>query len=300
MWFLLALFAAGATATGDVLFSGKTLKGLPALTRAWASITAAIPFLLVALFFAGIPQIKPEFWWLVAIEAVLMCAASLLYMRALSLGPLSQTQPILALTTVFLAITNPIMTNDTMTTLGVVGVILVGVGIYATQHPGRDPVTGKIGGFLSPFVEMWRQPGVMSKLGVAVIYSVTSNIDRLAMEAASGPFYLASYAILVSILFGVIFFVRRIVRGKPEAATSPLPIGKLILAGFIHAVAILFHVTALLFAPVPYVIAVKRFSILLTSVWDYFVRKGRAVHWYRLLGTMLVVGGVILIILFGK
>lgn len=301
MWFLLSFLTAATAAGNDIFFSRSKLKQIPALTKAFATAIASLPVLWIVLWIAGIPTIQPQFWWLVSLEAILMSIAHILYMRALALGPLSQTQPILALTTVFLVITNPLMTNDRITVAGIIGVILVGIGIYATQHPGTD-ANGKPAGFLSPFVEMWRQPGVMSKLGVAVIYSITSNIDRLALEASSGPFYLAVYSVLLSIILGALMIFRRRKTPASSAATpvSKELLGDMALGGTIHASSILFHVAALQFAAVPYVIAVKRLSIFMTSLWDYFIRKGRKPNWYRLAGITMVMGGILLIVLLGK
>jgi uncharacterized membrane protein len=302
MWFLFSFLTATAAAGNDIFFSRQALKALPARVKAFAISVAAMPLLLIALSFSRIPTVHHSFWWIVTLHAALMAVAHILYMRALALGPLSQTQPILALTTVFLIFTNPLMTDDRLTTTGMIGVALVGIGIYATQHPGKD-ASGHVAGFLSPFIEMWRQPGVMSKLGVAIIFSVTANLDRLAISASSGPFYLAIDSMITAAFLGAVLlfqYVRkRSETGISGAAPMAIPFRQLAIGGSIHASSMIFHMTALTFASVPYVIAVKRLSILLTSLWDYFVRKGRAPHWYRLIGVMLVVGGVALILLKG-
>lgn len=302
MWLLIAFGVAVSEATKDVFHSQERVKPLSPLLKAWAITTTSLPVLLITLGIKGIPEIQPKFRIFVTAHAILLSGAFVLYMRALALGPLSQTQPVLALTTVFLTVTNPLMTNDRVSWQGWVGVVAVGVGIYATQHPGRDS-EGKLAGFWSPFVEMIRQPGVFSKLCVAIIFSITANLDKLCLEAASGPFYLAVDQALVSAMLGGVLLIQR-VRGIPfvrrDAPVRVAHPSYLLVGGSINACTILLHMWALTLVPVPFVIAVKCISIIFTSTWGYLVRKERAPHWYRLVGTAAVVAGVMLIIFFGK
>lgn len=292
MFGLLLAFCVSISEAGkDIFFSSSEVKKLPHLVKARAMALFSLPVVGLVVAFTGLPTIQPEFWKFVSIHAGLMVVATWLYMRALALGPLSQTQPILALTTVFLTITNPIMTNESVTVWGWIGVVMIGLGVYATQHPGRDPNRGWGASLVSPFVQMVKQPGVMSKLGVAFIFSITANLDQLARTASNGPTYLLIDLTLIVILITIVMKVLR----------QPSQIGwAQWKGGAINSLTILFHMWALVFAPVPYVIAVKRLSIVFTSLWGYRIRKERELNWYRLMGVLIVVGGVALIILKGK
>ena len=305
MWILIALGMAVSEATKDIYHSQERVKSYSPILKAWVLVTCSLPVVIAYAAWNGMPVVETSFWPLVAVHVSLMCVANVLYMRALALGPLSQTQPILALTTVFLVFTNPLMTNEHVPVAGWIGVMIVGVGIYATQHPGPKEGASVLTNFLSPFVEMMKQPGVVSKLGVALIFSMTANLDRLCIDRASGPFYLAVDLSLVSITLGAVLLALRH-RGKKlidetQAAKTGLPpAGYLLGGGSIHAITILLHVWALSFAPVPYVIAIKRLSILLASGWGAFVRKDRKLHWFQLVGTVLVVAGIGVITFFGR
>lgn len=177
-----------------------------------------------------------------------------------------------------------------------VGVVLVGVGIYASQHPGPKE-DGSSAGFFSPFVEMWRQPGVKLKLGVTCIFSITANMDRLGVETASGPFYLVVVFGGMAIVQGVALLAIRLRKGAGELPRFDL---QLLVGGGINASVALTHMAALLCLPVPYVITAKRISIVLASAWGYAVRRERKPHWYRILGVLLVVVGIALMLLLGK
>lgn len=310
MWLLIASFVAVSEASKDIFHSQPRVRPLSPVLKAWVVMTASLPFVAVALLVTGIPRVESSFWSVVVIHVILSTTANVLYMRALALGPLSQTQPILSLTTVLLIVTTPLMTRDQVTIWGWIGVVAVSIGIYATQYPGRDPKTGMLPSLHAPFVEMVRQPGVLSKLGVAIIFSVTANLDKMALErGATGPFYLVVDLALISLLLGIILLVLKArgatLVGQPikDSAGQSISIAApqyLLIGGFNNAITILLHMWALTLVPVPFVIAVKRISIILTSLWGYLVRKERAPHWYRLVGMLAVVLGVVLILLLGS
>ena len=231
-----------------------------------------------------------------------MAFANYWYLRALAIGNLSETQPMLALSPVFLLVTTPLMTNDVVTPLGWIGVLLVAAGIYATQHPGRNPETGALPSFLGPFIRMWKAPGVSLMFGVAFIFSIAANLDKLAVLASDGPTYLmvdaALTVLLTSIVLGAGVLLKKLRlpsfhhMSAATAALAPAAMSESLI-GFAH-------MWALTLLPVPYVITIKRLSIVFASLWGYFLRRERAPHWYRILGMLMAFAGVAFIIMFGK
>jgi len=297
-----ALLAAISAGSHDIVFSRPEVKPLPGLYKALLStLGALLPIIGAGLLHFGFISPDAGFWFYVTLHAGLLTAALWLYMRALALGPVSQTQPILALTTVFLVFTTPFMTDDIVTPLGWVGVVMVGLGIYATQHPGVNPATGRPYNFWSPFVEMMRQPGVLAKLGVAVIYSVTANLDRLCLETAGSlaTYLLIDKLLVVAIIAALLGFGQfRIGAGRTRDKAKARP-WWLLGGGLVHGLEVVAHMVALTFMAVPYVIAVKRLSIVITSLWGYLVRRERQLNWYRLVGLGLVMAGIAVILIFG-
>lgn len=303
MWLLLAFAVAGGAATSDIFFSQKRLDAFSPLAKAWAARAGTIPLLACFVAVQGVPAIAAPFWMFVTINAALDALASFFFMRALALAPISQTMPIMALTPAFMIATTPLLTNDTVTSLGLVGVGVVSLGVYATQHPGRDTASGAVGGFWSPIAAVVRNPGARAMFFAAALFAVTRALDRPCIEASSGSWYLlVEHALLAAILGGAIV-IRRIVKRESgatalQSAKSAAPL--LVLGGSVNAVAFLLHVWALGFMSVPYLIAVKRTSIILSSMWGYLVRKERAPHWYHIMGVALAIFGVALIALYGK
>lgn len=296
MGWILAFLTATLAASHDIFLSRERLKKFSGLLKSWLMSVCTLPVLVIALCVSGIPVVQPRFWIYASIQVALLSVAQTMYLKALSLGPISQTQPILGLTTILLTVTNPIMTQDAVSPVAWIGVVMVGVGIYASQHPGPNE-DGSPAGFFAPFVEMWRQPGVKLKLGVTCIFSVTANMDRLGVETASGPFYLVIVFGGMTVVQGIALLVTW---SRNGAQSAPRFDPQLLVGGGINAAVALTHMGALVFLPVPYVIATKRISIVLASVWGYAVRRERKPHWYRLLGVLLVVAGIAFILLLSR
>jgi len=64
LWFLFAMITAISTSLQD-LFRKKSLKYLDAYSITLFSWVFGVPFLLAALFFTGIPETGPNFWFAV-------------------------------------------------------------------------------------------------------------------------------------------------------------------------------------------------------------------------------------------
>ena len=148
------------------------------------------------------------------------------------------------------------------------------------------------------------QPGVIAKLGVALIYSITSNLDRLCIEQASGPFYVAIDTGCIVLILSIVVLISRalgfqLVDASDDGEHKMPTLAYLFGGGLINALSMSTHVMALMLAPVPYVIAVKRLSILFASAWSYLVRKDRMPHWFRVIGAIGVVLGIALICFWG-
>lgn len=300
MWLIIAFGVAFSEASKDIFFSRREFAELTGLTKVWVLATASLPLLVVKLIWDGIPDVQPVFWVYSVAHSLILIGALSCHMRAITKGSLSQVQPMLAMTGIFLIATNPIMTNEHVTVLGWVGVVIVTFGIYATQHSelraGENAWTA--------LRRMIEAPGVGSMLAAAFLYSFTANLDRLAMDASSASWYVTVDLATVSILLGAYLAVQRL-RLMSEAriaivSNQALHQWPLIIGGFINANTFLLHMWALTFTTVPYLISVRRSSIIFASLWGYFVRKERAPHWYRIVGMFLVVGGIAIIMIYGR
>ncbi|HEY4474145.1 MAG TPA: EamA family transporter [Candidatus Paceibacterota bacterium] len=286
----------------DVYLSNQHTRGISHVLRAFLSPILVIPIMGAIVLLRGLPDIREGFFLYAGIHALLMVVANYCYMRSLAIGHLSETQPMLAFSPMLLLITTPLMTNDTVTPLGWIGVFLAGLGVYATQHPGRDPITEKLVSFWRPFITMWRVPGVLWMFGVTVIFSVAANLDKLSTLSADAPTYLLVDASLTALIAGVLILLGAAwgLLPRPSLHEAGFALKTLAPGGLISAFSGLTQMWALTLMPVPYVVAIKRLSIVFASLWGYFARRERAPHWYRIAGVVAIFFGIVLIVVFGR
>ena len=127
-----------------------------------------------------------------------------------------------------------------------------------------------------------------------MIYAFSSNVDKVAVNASAPLFYgFALVAVMVLILTPITLLRQpdalRILWGESRA---------LGLLGLVNGLMILCHMTAISLAIVPYVIAVKRTSTLLSVLWGGWL-LGEAGLRQRLTGAAVMFAGLLLIVLPG-
>lgn len=284
MWVVYSLFSAISWATSDACIKGLFRRqGWAEVTVTWGRFAVALP--LVAL--TAIPHFTPlpdkTFWALTLAWLPLEVAAVLLYVRAVRLSPLSLTVPFLALTPVFLLFTSWLMLGERPGARGAAGVLSVAVGSYFLNLRGiREGVWG-------PIRALAREPGTRLMVGVALIYSVSANLGKMAVLHSSPQFFGLYYTLLLSLVLlpGARPWTRMPRQGRPLL---------FLLAGLSYGAMILFHMLAIERVEVAYMISVKRTSVLFSVLSGilFFGERG-AVE--RLLGSALMVLGVALITL---
>ena len=294
LWLLPASIMMGFETITNIYFSQKSIARISATQRAFALTLGCLLVAIPYLASTGIPVIQPRFWTIVSIHAVLLTAARIFQMRALARAPLSKVLPIMQLQLVFLLLTNPLMTDDVVKPLGWIGVLLTAFGIYMAQFPKRSGENAN--GILQPLKEIWK-PGMREMLIVTVIFSVTSNLDKLAIQASNGPFFLVViYSFMIILFLGIMRHQSRppgTFRTMVAEAVAP----RMLAGGLVQGVAIIGQVFSYLLAPVPFVIAFKQLSVGAGSLWGLWIRKDREIPWYGFVGLIVSVAGAIIIAL---
>jgi len=186
-------------------WSKHSAERIDVFSTAWAQRFFALFILLpLVLITHSFQSVSSTFWLALVSTSLLNTLNSLLFIRALKISPLSFTLPLIAFTPAFLLITSPLMINEFPRLLGVLGVILVVVGSYVLNlHLLRVS-------WLEPIKAVWREPGARLMLLVAFIWSITSNIDKLAINNSNSILFSLLSNFLVLIFLTLIFIVRRI------------------------------------------------------------------------------------------
>lgn len=283
--YIYALLSALFESLKDVS-SKMGLKDMDEYLVTWAFGFFALPFLALPFLFISIPHLGGQYWIALLFDGALNVIATILQLRAIKKSDLSLTIPLLAFTPLFLLIMSPLILGQFPTLLGVIGVILIVIGSYVLNIKRRNA------GYLAPFKAMLEHRGPRLMLYAAFLLSITSSIDKIGVLNSSPLFWAVSVHSFTSITLAPV-----IIREINHHLKLTKPDIRLLLAvGFFSALAIVTQYIAITTLLVPYVIAIKRTSTIMSVLFGYLIFKEKGIKG-RLLGAAIMVVGVILITL---
>ncbi len=285
MWIFYTLLTAFLLASSDAI-----TKDLLNCYSPWQVIRAR--FILALIFLAplpliyGFPTLDGTFWLAAGADLPLEVLALLLYLKAIEVSPLSLSLPFLSFTPLFLLITSRLMLGEHVSHLALMGILAMVAGSYLLQ-------VGKVReGLLEPIKALMREKGAMLMLGVAFIYSITSNLGKVAITHSSPQFFATFFALEMALVALFIPYHRG------DKKTWDLKDKAMILMAFLFALHFLFHTLAINLAQVSYMIPLKRTSVLFGVLYGRILYKEEGIK-ERLTGAALMVLGALLISLAG-
>jgi drug/metabolite transporter (DMT)-like permease len=283
MWLVLAFLTAVFTSGQDIISKRLSSRVSPYVS-AWAVSFFSVPFLAFLFLWEKPVDLGPHFWHALFASTAILTASSFFFFRAIQLSDLSLTVPLLSFTPLFLLLTSPLMLREFPGPLGITGMVLIVTGCYLLfYHPQQENV-------LMPFRRLLNARGSRYMLFVALLYSIGANVDKIGMRNSSPLVWSLFLNFCVGIILGVwmLFKVPQAVRNLRQHWLW------LVSMGLCMALAMIFQMYALKLAIVPYVIAIKRTSIILTSFCGaWFFRE----EWdrQRLWAVLLMLLGVFVI-----
>jgi drug/metabolite transporter (DMT)-like permease len=283
-WFIYAFICALSVATADALSKKALATDNDTYLVAWVRIGYAVPFLIFILPFIDIPELDNIFFIVTFVLIPLEITALILYMKAISISPLSLTLPFLSLTPVFLIGTSHIILGESPNKTGLMGIILVVIGAYLLNiHTIKR-------GILEPLKAVGKEKGSVLMIIVAFIFSITANFGKVAVQHSSPIFFSVFYSILLSaFLFLIVSFKTK--RVLTKIVSQPL---LFLFIGIAMAIMIITHLKAISLVEVSYMISVKRLSLLIGVIYGAVFFKETNIK-ERLLGSSVMVMGVVLI-----
>lgn len=284
-WFIFAFLGAFFNATYYTLVK-KYLKNVNQYVLSAGVFLASSVILFIISLVKGLPEIGPVFYSSLIATGVINVIAAILYYRALKITDLSHAIPMISFTPVFLILTSSLILGEFPTRFGIAGIFLITVGSYILNTT-KDSTK-----LLEPFKSMLRNRGVVCMLIVAFLFSISSNFDKLVVQNSDPLFSSAA----VFLFLGVSFFVISIYKAKKELAGSRKHIGKFLLVGAVLALVAVSINIAFTMQIVPYVISIKRTSILFSVAYGGFLFKEKNML-RRSIGAIVMLGGVIMIAL---
>lgn len=288
LWVLFALVSALTLATSDAL-TKKALQFHNEYLVAWLRLLLSLPFLYLSMLFVPIPPLDSDFYKAFIIALPLEIIAIIFYTKALKVSPLGLTLPFLSLTPVFLIIVPYILFEEKVSFAGGIGVFLIACGSYALNLKEFKK------GIFEPFISIKNEKGSVFMIIVALIYSFTSSLGKMAIEHSSPVFFGVSYISALVILFTPIALYNgrdelRLIFKNGALRSSVLP-------GLFSSLMIISHMVAMSMTKVAYMVSVKRLSLLIGVFYGYILFKESGI-WERLLGAVIMITGFVLIVLY--
>lgn len=284
LWLPLALTTALALSLADVL-SKKALAASDDAVIVWVREGYALPFLALGFFFIPIPSLDAAFWRTTALMLPLEIAGLILYVKAIRVSPLSLTVPFMALSPVFIIVIAFLFLGEWPTQGGLAGIALIAAGAYLLN------VSASKQGVFVPIKAAFKEPGSLMMMVVALIYSVTSTLGKVAVQHSSPVFFGFAYPFMLTLVMSVYLLWS----GRFFAVFSrPLTFAPI---GLCSAVMVSTHFMAISLTQVSYMISIKRTSLLWSVIMGRLIFKEANIK-DRLLGSVVMLIGIMLIILF--
>jgi drug/metabolite transporter (DMT)-like permease len=307
LWYVLSFIGAVADA-GYYIAIKKFLQTSDPFTLAAGGYTCAGIVLLIISWVRGFPDIGQDFFLALFASSVLGIGAILLSFAALRSTDISLALPMISFTPLFLIMTAYVLLHEAPSLMGIAGIVIIVSGSYVLN---LSPSQGK---WTDPFRLIVRNRGVLFMLMVSVIYAVAINFDKIIVTNSDPVFGSSITCLILGLSFTGISRFRRLkemlvhiigpVPGTPKqqwlpsaALQSSNRTGQWIVIGILLSLSAVSINTAYTMQIVPYVIAIKRMSIIIMVLYGGFIfREEDLVR--RFSASLLMVAGAVLIVLF--
>lgn len=270
-------------------YSKKLLKdGWNEYILLWFTFIGGIPFLIIPFLFVPFPQLNSTFWIVLFSGIGGNSLAFVLYFKAIKETELSISIPLVSITPLFMLLTSYLILSEVPDITGITGILLVITGCYTlgTFPNGYN--------FLQPFKNLWEDKGARYAILVALIWSVTANLDKVAVLNSS-PF---AYPLIFNIFFPIPFsalVLGKIKRHKEQFQLKAVL--SLIFLGFLNAVMVISQMVAIELALASYVITIKRSGMVVSVLIGWLVFKEKR-GFHHMLSASIILFGIMLVLLF--
>lgn len=191
----------------------KLLAGRVRVVPLLFLLTAGVIPVYVAWFvWEGAPPPAAGYWSPALASVVINVLANLLYLRAVHLGEFSRTIPLLSLTPVFTAVLSVPLLGEVPGPRQTLGILLVVIGAVWLQR-GSGPTGERLRGRFPESAWMM--------LGVALLWSSTTPLDKVAMQHASASLHATVLHVGIAGALGIWLLARGEFGGVRDVRSSP-------------------------------------------------------------------------------
>jgi drug/metabolite transporter (DMT)-like permease len=307
LWVFLAIIGAISNAAYYIIIKNHIAHRDPRVLTALGFSLSAVMLIAISAV-RGIPTIGPALYSAVIISGILNIVGLSLIFRAMESSDLSLSMPMLSFTPVFLIGTSYLLLHEVPSPAGVAGICIIVSGSYVLN------ISAEHEHFLDPVRSMLRNRGSWYMLIVAILFAASINYDKIAMLNSDPVFGMAFTLLIISAGFAGIVILSyrspgkalRPVSGgdadpfvpsqKRAVSLRPYLVPAVLTALFVSAECVSINIAYTL-QIAPYVIAIKRLGIIFMVLYGTIICAENEVR-ARLLGSVLMVGGAVIILLF--
>lgn len=211
--------------------------------------------------------------------------------RALRLSDVSLVSPISQLTPAILLVTSPLMLGEAVSVYGVIGVLLVVAGAYFLGVTRTQFSWRALG---DPIRHLTDNRGVRYALLASVLYAFSSNLDKIGITMSDPFIYIVASGSTMAI--GIALYT--LFTNRSRLAVTASGVRTSAYSGVSGAIGSIFQMIAISIWAVPYVIAIKRLSSVVSVVSGVVLLKEKNAL-PRLMGAAIMVVGTAVIVLWG-
>ncbi len=274
MWIFLSLLS--AIAFSAVWLLVRASRGIPSSIVTAAQYSLGPVLLLLTVPHTALPWNEPIWYVFLCINVLIVPIASWTMVLASHRVPITVSNPLLGLSSVASLITAALFFHGTFTVLGVIGILTTTFGLFILYH-GRWTI--------------WRTRYPWMVLVIVILYGINGTIGHRLLQIFPHPFLLGGIFLSSSFVVPLRQAVRR-ARGMQWSRDVLFLLFALAIAMLAQDIATLL---AFQLAPAPYVLSIKRMSVLFSMLGGYFLFREREASLKRLvLATIVVLAGVAL------
>ena len=263
----------------------KLLAGrIDALALVFYMSLGAVPFVAALAAFQGIGTVSRGYVLPGLGALALNLLGNLGFIHSVRLSPLSRTIPLLSLTPAFTAIMAIPTLGEVPSRAQTAGIVLVVAGALSLNSDGH---------VLRPFSGLFREKGALLMVGVALLWSLSGPLDKLALAHASVLFHAFVMTLGVAVGALVILWSQRRLAALSGARGEAWLLAASMLA---VTVALVFQLLAIKGVFVSLVEAFKRSLGSVMAVVLGRAMFGEAVRPFQIAAVLVMVAGVVLIL----
>lgn len=264
----------------------KKLGKVQSLIVVWVHFAFALPFLALILLYNYPQKISSEVYLVALANSLLYVGSTFLFLKALQISKLSVSLPMLSFTPFFLLFLSYATLGEVPTIPGLIGILMIVLGAYVINIKLEK-------GFFEPFKSLFKAKGSFYVIIVAFIWSITSILFKKGI-ILSGPVY---YNFLVYLISSVLLLPFMFFNAKNKLSEIKINFRLLLFLGIFSGLMNVTASYAMASAIVPYVISLKRSSLIFSIFMGYFFFDEKNIG-KSVIGTLIMIIGGVLITLF--